>query len=54
VPTAVDAGLGSVPAAAPAPGSLLGQLLAGAGAALMLAAGWLMTAGRRKVGAREA
>ncbi|RYU14095.1 hypothetical protein [Nocardioides iriomotensis] len=54
VPTAVDAGLGSLPAAAPAPGSLLGQLLAGAGVALMLAAGWLMTAGRRKVGAREA
>ena len=54
VPTAVDAGLGSLPAAAPAQGSLLGQLLTGAGIALMLAAGWLMTVGRRKVGAREA
>lgn len=54
VPTAVDAGLGSLPAAAPAQGSLLGQLLTGAGIALMLAAGWLMTVGRREVGAREA
>lgn len=53
VPTAVDAGLGSLPAAAPAQGSLLGQLLVGAGVALMLAAGWLLTLGR-KVGAREA
>jgi hypothetical protein len=54
VPTAVDAGLGSLPGAAPAQGSPLGQLLTGAGIALMLAAGWLMTMGRRKVGAREA
>ncbi len=54
VPTAVDAGLGSLPGAAPAQGSLLGQLLTGAGVALMLAAGWLMTMGRRKAGAREA
>jgi hypothetical protein len=54
VPTAVDAGLGSLPGAEPAQGSLLGQLLTGAGVALMLAAGWLMTLGRRKVGAREA
>ena len=54
VPTAVDAGLGSLPGAAPAQGSLLGQLLTGAGVALMLAAGWLMTMGRRKVGSREA
>ncbi len=53
VPTAVDAGLGGLTAAAPAQGSLLGQLLVTGGLALMLAAGWLMT-GRRQVGAREA
>lgn len=53
VPTAVDAGLGALPAAAPAQGSLLGRLLTTAGAGMVLAAGWLMI-GRRKLGAREA
>ena len=51
VPSAVDAGLGSLPTATD-PASQLGRTLTAGGIALMLAAGWLFL-GRRERGARE-